>query len=278
MESITTCSICYSKYSQNSHIPLVLTCGHTFCKECVLRVSKCPLCRKIITSTTTNLIIFQISCTTLGQCSHKLKKLFCPLCASALCISCVAEHNMHGVISLKDPSLQTSISDKLSNAFEKLNETNKILKNDLEKVFEVKNSLLFKEAKIYKKINKTFDKLLDCVNLRKQEIIDEVESLYKPLSSKLDTLLTELDCVIQNNLNEMDFIEEIRRFKIKKQIEKIRPFKVQYINQNLVSKISERTTKLPVFIVKINKIVEEIQNCGKLQLESFKSLFGFKIF
>ena len=137
---------------------------------------------------------------------------------------------------------------------------------------------MFKEAKIYKKINKTFDKLLDCVNLRKQEIIDEVESLYKPLSSKLDTLLTELDCVIQNNLNEMDFIEEIRRFKIKKQIEKIRPFKVQYINQNLVSKISERTTKLPVFIVKINKIVEEIQNCGKLQLESFKSLFGFKIF
>lgn len=45
------CDICFNQYDLKSHRPKVLFCGHTLCKECVLKPAlgrKCPTCRKDI--------------------------------------------------------------------------------------------------------------------------------------------------------------------------------------------------------------------------------------
>lgn len=276
MESLTTCSICCNKFSQNIHVPLVLTCGHTFCKECVAKFTKCPHCRKVITSTTTNLIIFQISCTSGGHCEHKLKRLFCPVCACPLCISCVPSHNMHGIIPLNDPSLASSLTEKLKTACEKLLESNNSLFRHLENISQLKSMISEKEFKICEKIRKKFENVFQCLALRKQEILDEVESIYRPISSKLDTLVKELESAIENNKGEIQFIQHIQSRKIKSQIKLIRPFKVKFINPSLVEKISIRSKKAPLFLVEIEKVLKEIQLLGGVKQENSKKIFGFR--
>lgn len=52
MEVAVTCAVCLKVYQQSTRDPLVLPCGHTFCREClaaVLNISGrilCPNCRR----------------------------------------------------------------------------------------------------------------------------------------------------------------------------------------------------------------------------------------
>ena len=36
LEDIMKCEICKSKYDYDTHRPLVVKCGHTFCKKCII--------------------------------------------------------------------------------------------------------------------------------------------------------------------------------------------------------------------------------------------------
>ena len=38
MSVSSECSVCYSPYDEATHCPRLLTCGHTFCHECVSEV------------------------------------------------------------------------------------------------------------------------------------------------------------------------------------------------------------------------------------------------
>lgn len=43
-----SCPICFNNYNKD-YIPIILTCGHTFCKVCIKKLNKiiCPICRKL---------------------------------------------------------------------------------------------------------------------------------------------------------------------------------------------------------------------------------------
>ena len=45
LEEELRCPICKILYDSNNHIPFVISCGHTFCKQCVFNNSnnKCPI-------------------------------------------------------------------------------------------------------------------------------------------------------------------------------------------------------------------------------------------
>jgi hypothetical protein len=274
MELLTTCTICYNKYSHPSNIPLVLTCGHTFCNECVCRFSKCPHCRQPITSTIINLIIFSLNSTPASQCLHDKRKLFCPTCGIPLCISCVSIHNTHGIIPITDPNLSSSISDKLSSALIKLKKYNEKLRIDIEKIIEMKQVVSCKEGKIRDKVKDVFELIVKLINTRKQEICEELDEYFRPISSKIDVLIKETQRAIQENIDEMKIIEGIKRENIEKQIAMIRPFQVRSINQNWITKVMERAMSVPRFELYPKPLIEQIQRLGQFSLEPSRSLFG----
>lgn len=53
MEAKLACTICNEEFSENLAIPYMLVCGHTFCSNCILKLSRlciirCPLCSRAI--------------------------------------------------------------------------------------------------------------------------------------------------------------------------------------------------------------------------------------
>ena len=56
MENIIECSICFERYDKKEKLPRILTCGHTFCTSCLIKIKeknkpdnkiKCPLDSKL---------------------------------------------------------------------------------------------------------------------------------------------------------------------------------------------------------------------------------------
>jgi hypothetical protein len=58
MESVTVCPVCVYHYDHKEKLPLILGCGHTFCKMCVSQFASCPMCRRHVNTTATNLLVF----------------------------------------------------------------------------------------------------------------------------------------------------------------------------------------------------------------------------
>ena len=44
-ENKEECPVCWRPFAANL-IPMIITCGHSFCKDCCTGIKSCPLCRK----------------------------------------------------------------------------------------------------------------------------------------------------------------------------------------------------------------------------------------
>lgn len=71
MSKVTDCPICLERYDNKERAPKILSCGHTFCKKCLIALMKqsnsykCSICRKNqslddIDNLSTNLVIYDL--------------------------------------------------------------------------------------------------------------------------------------------------------------------------------------------------------------------------
>lgn len=44
-----SCAVCWREYAENI-VPVLATCGHTYCRDCSTSIRRCPLCRKKLPS------------------------------------------------------------------------------------------------------------------------------------------------------------------------------------------------------------------------------------
>ncbi|OMJ73819.1 hypothetical protein SteCoe_27401 [Stentor coeruleus] len=237
MDTLTNCTICYYRYSHISHIPLILSCGHTFCKTCITKITKCPQCRNNISSTAINRLLLQKKHETKDICFDSGKNLFCPQCDIALCLNCLSNHGTHGIISIKDPNLSSIIKESLDNSYLLLLKSNKKMQKSLEKIQRVKDKIVDKKKVLMNMVNDGFDNLIILLQIRKQEIVSEIERFYTPASSKIDYLLCEIEVGINKNNEEIESIYSIKDIDIKKQLDEIKPFKSQSIDKKLMKKV-----------------------------------------
>lgn len=276
METLTTCPICYSKYSKPSKIPLILSCGHTFCQACTSKFSKCPLCRQCFTSSTINLLIFQLSSTPGQICEHRPKKLFCPTCVVPLCISCILSHNMHGIVPITDPGLLSQVDDQLNETFSEL-ELNKInLLRQLEKVTKIKEVSSLSHGNILKSVEDEFEILLNGICARKREILEELDGYFTPIFSKIDTLLVEIEQALKKTNLELSYEEKSKSSSINQKLKYIKSFKPKYINEKMIEKVASRASTLPTFSIDSTKLLNNLQVLGRFRVPS-SGFFSFLI-
>jgi hypothetical protein len=81
MEDIFECTICTEKFND----PRVISCGHTFCKGCLLKLKqlRCPLCRtsfKTVDSLPSNFVVSKWIDQTKNQIIEKNKEIKCDNC------------------------------------------------------------------------------------------------------------------------------------------------------------------------------------------------------
>jgi hypothetical protein len=193
-----------------------------------------------------------------------------------LCINCVANHGTHGVISVEDPNLPSFIQESLDNSCLLLAESCRNIRKYLEKIMRTKDKVVDKEKKIMEMVENGFGNLINLLQVRKEEIISEIERFYSPVSSKIDYLLYELEKGVNKNQEEIERVYNIKDLDIKRQLDEMKPFKSQSIDKKLMKKVFSQCRGLPSLSLSLDKIAGLLPGLGLLDFNDKKTVFGIR--
>ena len=122
MDSVScSCPICYDIYSNTDLTPLVIECGHTICKQCLINIFKsrkrsCPLCKTNLLKRNANdypknfqlldnLDTFQNMKIVDEKCNcGKENSIYCQNCRLYICQNCIKKHTGHNLIAVDSNS------------------------------------------------------------------------------------------------------------------------------------------------------------------------------
>lgn len=183
---------------------------------------------------------------------------------------------MHGIVPITDPSLLSQVDDQLSETFSEL-ELNRInLLRQLEKVTKIKEVSSLSHGKIIKSVEDEFAIVLNGINARKREILEELDGYFTPIFSKLDTLLVEIEQALKKTNLELSYEEKSKTDSLSRKLKYIKSFKPKYINEKMIEKVSSRAATLPTFSIDSSKILSNLQVLGKFRVPS-SGFFSFLI-
>ena len=236
IEDLLKCSICKNNYDLNSHYPMIIKCGHTFCKECITSNENkennnlCPIDNQQtiikIESSINNLLIEEI-----------IKKVF----------NYDDKIQMKQIIYIK-PDIRRNRSPSLKRGNNRLEEHNNENNENIDKSNNENNYNIntIKSTKIrsstgYKK-NLRFSKKepnrFSNVNMKKIEIEDDDEKIKDDMNDSIETIPLNEDKSILN----ISFKDEWTAFLEKNIIEKkISKDEKEFLNNNedTIDKISK---------------------------------------
>ena len=122
------CTICDEDYNSSDKKPLVLTCGHTFCKQTVLdwffkkQKKECPVCKDKVTyinidEVKVNIAILKIveQSAVQEKCSSHPTALcdtYCVDCDKRICSKCLKDHKNHELEDYEELVKQCSDNKK----------------------------------------------------------------------------------------------------------------------------------------------------------------------
>lgn len=190
MEYIIECPICGEEYARNEHIPLVLSCGHSICKNCAQDLQKkfgeiaCPLDKKL-DSRNINEITY---CFTILDLIERVIPL---------------EKKLQ-FMKMSQEQKNKLIFDK---GKEKIESLDTIIFKNQQKIFEVSDL----RDKAIEEIYELFDKVKDLLEARQKELIEQVKSHTKDTLKLLQISLaelTDLKSQLQKKLSEKKEADE----------------------------------------------------------------------
>lgn len=195
MENFLSCPICMENFDNSLSIPLMLCCGHSLCKSCVIEIwktnSACPLDRKIepraVEDLPKNIALLQIATHKTQKKSYpcithpnRKIKYFCLTCRKAFCINCMVGHSGHVWVDLESSE---NIREKLKGPVDRILQ-------DLEKANEY--------AQIYQmhmqnccgnsvnEIKKKFSKIRNFLDKKEGEILNAVRNAERDMKGDLE--------------------------------------------------------------------------------------------
>jgi len=230
------CKICDKNFDTLYKTPRNLTCGHTFCEQCLkiytnIDEINCPKCSKISPSKNLPICYAIYEMLELDQkvknsdfCNlHQLEKtqFYCKDCRSAICQICFLEnHREHNVHSVKEISFVEETKKDLEKNFNSLKEKCDylyLIKNEIEKCEEFIEKMREKQLKkldnIYDnvKINKenkieNYDKLIEINYNQQKEIIEKHQNKIIQKLELAQIYSKEIEDTIKNSGKYFNFL------------------------------------------------------------------------
>ena len=238
LEELLKCELCENIFDLNNHLPIIIKCGHTFCKECILNIHNKKYNKKNYSCPLDNTFnAFNIdSCVVNLRVELIIKKIF------------QKENQKQIVYSKPDMKKfnQINNNENLSNkknngeyGYKKYEEINDNLNTpQIEDEINTNNKLLFEDEKIKGVINETIDTipLYDEKSFENVSFKEDVNELFekkniiankKPILS--DTIKKELNRNkyisnnIKDNIKKKDPESKINNNKVIKPLTKLIP-------------------------------------------------------
>ena len=238
LEELLKCELCENIFDLNNHLPIIIKCGHTFCKECILNIHNKKYNKKNYSCPLDNTLnAFNIdSCVVNLRVELIIKKIF------------QKENQKQIVYSKPDMKKfnQINNNENLSNkknngeyGYKKYEEINDNLNTpQIEDEINTNNKLLFEDEKIKGVINETIDTipLYDEKSFENVSFKEDVNELFekkniiankKPILS--DTIKKELNRNkyisnnIKDNIKKKDPESKINNNKVIKPLTKLIP-------------------------------------------------------
>jgi hypothetical protein len=245
-----TCPICYIEFDTHTHIPLSLLCGHTACKECLIKnpCFTCPMDGFRESRTLTEIPILQLIYDMIDDYSSSLKTphlaicpfhkrsldLFCKECQITFCVKCLCRHKTHEYLDIdqSDPVVK-EVKDKFGTFFmqnkanyyqadQYLQDISRAKAELQKRQKQFKSSLRCKYAKIHEKIDKKLVEDLNFIDEKvkpifsylsdMQERHEDILEEHKYFDEQANSLKKELDS-LPNNLS---ILNHFKRFNLTK--------------------------------------------------------------
>ena len=184
-----SCSVCFERFDDSTHLPKILPCQHTFCGSCidnliddsdVVNAFECPFCRAKVSSND-GLINLAVKDIVEAVITKERTKLFCPKhpakdcqlictdCLQFICGVCAikGEHVGHTIDDIDDATI--ALKKRLTTSFETKIAT-------LEKVTAAKVDKLNKElAKQEQDMNNVIHMINEAMNKWKKTQLQKVQ-------------------------------------------------------------------------------------------------------
>ena len=248
-KSLNSCSMCSSKYNTTTILPLLLpSCGHTFCRQCLGKMSCSTMIRCLICSSITykKLSKLPVNYALLEVCESRNKKpvckehnleliAFCFNDDALLCGRCTLSHRSHKIFAMTDPEIQKIANSKRGN---------------LELEEEELCNLLSTWKKIKEEYSEGLSDLKSCVRKHTTQLHDMENSMIKKVSSGTIRCLKELESIKGNEF-------EVINHKVRQGVENIRTrldaireiienfYEMSVVEKLIKAKVSEEIAKEP---------------------------------
>ena len=217
LEELLKCELCENIFDLNNHLPIIIKCGHTFCKECILNIHNKKYNKKNYSCPLDNTLnAFNIdSCVVNLRVELIIKKIF------------QKENQKQIVYSKPDMKKfnQINNNENLSNkknngeyGYKKYEEINDNLNTpQIEDEINTNNKLLFEDEKIKGVINETIDTipLYDEKSFENVSFKEDVNELFekKNIIANKKPILSD---TIKKELNRNKYISNNTKDNIKK--------------------------------------------------------------
>ena len=254
------CSICLEVYNPPNKLPKTLSCGHTFCSQCltnILQSSKvqCSKCRQVttvaqdnVTDLPTNFAIIEMLESTCEKCRAQQWVYRCDHCHQRLCEACKKSHSEDEVKNIKEELIHAkmSVEDMASMYLDQA---------ILEEIISQQKSTVNDVRAFWKKVLKK-------VELRMEKDMEETTAIYhdiyqntKDWQGDFQKIVTEASTVFAvctKKINAKDGSE----ITVQDQIS----IKQEY--QGVLQKVHKQLSEMPgMTVVQLNPAIDSISDC-----------------
>lgn len=265
-----TCPICYIEFDTHTHIPLSLLCGHTACKECLIKnpCFTCPMDGFRESQSLTEIPILQLIYDMIDDYSSSLKTphlaicpfhkrsldLFCKDCQITFCVKCLCRHKTHEYLDIdQSEPVVKEVKDTFGVYFmqNKLNSCQS--DQDLQSIFKAKAELQKRQKYFKSSLRCRYAKIHEKIDKKLVEDLNYIDEKVKPIFS----YLSDMHEIHENIHEEQKYFEE-HAITLKKELDSL-PNNLSILNHFKRFNLTKSPIKPSVFDSKRTELDLNIQ-------------------